>query len=97
MRIPSGVIRALILRGIVLWFLGRVMASVVLAWANIPGGSPLQPVWMLAVAAALVHFDLHRRKELVLLHNLGVATAPAIVIGTIPAFLLESALLTLHA
>jgi hypothetical protein len=96
-RIPPLLLRTLILRGLVLWFLARVMAIVVLAWADISGGSPLQPVWTLAVAASLVLADLHRRKELLLLHNLGVATAPAIVIGTIPAFLFESALLLWRA
>ena len=51
------------------------------------------PVWALALTASLLHLDLHRRKELMLVHNLGVATVQAVVIGTLPAMLFEMVLL----
>ena len=52
------------------------------------------PVWVLAVSASLIHLDLHRRKELMLANNLGVTTVHAMMIGTIPALLFETVLLT---
>ena len=77
-----------------MWFLARLMGLAVLSAAGAPGGGAMLPVWALAVSASLVHIDLHRRKELMLVKNLGVTTAHAVVIGTIPALLFETVLLT---
>jgi hypothetical protein len=65
------------------------MASAVLLSA---GGGAVLPVWAVAVSASLVHLDLHRRKELMFLNNLGVATSQAVFIGSIPALLFETML-----
>ena len=97
MRIPPSLVRVLILRGIVLWFLARLMAIAVLSFARVSGGGALLPVWAMAVSASLVLLDLRRRRELMLLNNLGVATSLAVFIGSIPAILFEGARLVLVA
>ena len=51
------------------------------------------PVWTLAMSASLVLIDLWRRKELVLLHNLGVTTHAAVIVASVPALVLEAGLL----
>ena len=89
---PRVLIRALILRGIGLWFFARLMAIAVLSSAGVAGGGEL-PVWTLAASAILVRLDLHRRKELMLLNNIGVATGNAVFIGSLPALLFETVLL----
>lgn len=91
---PPVLLKTLILRGISLWFLARLMGLAVFSSAGAPGGGAMLPLWALAVSASLVHIDLHRRKELMLVKNLGVTTAHAVVTGTIPALLLEIMLLT---
>ena len=91
---PPVLLKTLILRGISLWFLARLMGVAVLSAAGAHGGGAMLPVWALAASASLVHIDLHRRKELMLVKNLGVTTAHAVVIGTIPALLFETVLLT---
>jgi len=50
---------------------------------------PIMSFWGVVITAALVLVDLHRRKEVMLLHNLGVTTQHAILVGTIPAVMLE--------
>ena len=94
MRLPPYLLKTQILRGIVLWFVARLVGLAVLSLAGAPGGGAMLPAWVVAVSASLVHLDLHRRKELMLVNNLGVATAQAVVIGTIPALLFETMLLT---
>ena len=79
------------------------MAIATLAWAESIGGAAtirtpegdvvLLPLWTLLVSPTLLLFDLHRRKELSLLHNLGVATSQAVFTGTMPAVILESLVL----
>jgi len=69
------------------------MAVAVLSSAGVAGGGVVLPVWTLAVSASLVHLDLHRRKELMLLKNIGVATGNAVFIGSLPALLFEAVLL----
>jgi len=81
------------LRGISIWFFARLMAIAVLSSAGVAGGGVVLPVWTLAVSASLVHIDLHRRKELMLVNNMGVASGNAVFIGSLPAFLLEAVLL----
>jgi hypothetical protein len=89
------VVRALILRGIVLWFLTRLMASAVLSGASTQGA--ILPLWAVAVTASLVRLDLSRRKELILLHNLGATTSHVVLIGSIPALLFEGAIAAFRA
>jgi hypothetical protein len=45
------------------------------------------------VSSTLLLVDLHRRKELALLHNLGIVTSQAVVVGTVPAIIMEALLL----
>ena len=90
---PAVLMRALIQRGVGIWFFARLMAIAVLSSAGVAGGGVVLPVWALAVSASLVHLDLHRRKELMLLNNIGVATGNAVFIGSLPALLFETVLL----
>ncbi len=106
MRIPRRFLRALLLRGTALWFLARGMAIVIIAWAAQNGGRGVEmsdgawallPWWTLAMTPALVLLDLHRRREVLLLNNLGIVTGRAVFIGTIPSFVMEAAMLAARA
>ena len=93
-RLPSPIVKALLLRGTAVWLFARFMAAVVIAAAKDQGldvGHELVPVWVLLMAPALVLVDLHRRKEITLLHNLGVNTRFAVAVGSVPTLLLEAA------
>ena len=57
------------------------------------GGGVLVPLWTIAVSSTLLLVDLHRRKEFALLHNLGIVTSQAVVVGTVPAIIMEALLL----
>ena len=57
--------------------------------------SPLLPVWVIVMTASLTLVDLHRRKELALLHNLGITTSTVVVVATLPAMFAEAALVML--
>ena len=96
-KIPPGFQRQLIIRGVVVWLLTRLAGLVVLAiWRAMVRDKAMldsltvHPVPTMVVAAALILVDLHRRKELMLLNNLGVATSHAVFIGSIPALVFES-------
>lgn len=104
-QLPPRYARALLIRGAVVWLLARIAAIATLAWAESIGGAAttrtaegdvvLLPLWTLLVSPMLLLFDLRRRKELMLLQNLGVATSQAVIIGTLPAVVLESLVLML--
>lgn len=83
------------MRGAVLWFLSRLMAKGMMSYANVESGASgtLVPVWTLLMLPSLMLADLWRRKELALLHNLGVTTHAAVLVATIPALVIEAALL----
>jgi hypothetical protein len=89
--IPPRLLRALLIRGAILWALARVSVIVVFAMAEI---SPIQLLafWSVLATSALLLVDLNRRKELILLHNLGITTLSAVLIGSLPAVVLEAAL-----
>lgn len=93
-RLPTRLLKTLLVRGTVLWFLARLMAMAMLAWVAAVVG-PLVPLWTVVAASTLVFVDLHRRKELILLHNLGVSTSSAVLTGSIPALSCEVILLML--
>ena len=104
MRIPPGFQRQLIIRGVAVWVLTRLASLLVIAiWRAMVrdkamlDGVTVHPVAAVVVAATLVLIDLHRRKEITLLHNLGVATSHAVFIGSIPALVLETMRLVLVA
>jgi hypothetical protein len=86
---------ALVLRGIGVWVFARMMSIAALRSAGVPDAGTELPVWVLVVSASLIHLDLHRRKETMLLNNLGVTTIQAVCVGTIPALMFETALLAL--
>lgn len=92
-RLPPLVLKALLLRGTGAWLFTRFMAAVVMSAAKAQGldvGDALVPVWVLVTSPALVLLDLQRRKEISLLHNLGVTTRFAVGVGAVPALLLEA-------
>jgi hypothetical protein len=95
-RLPVPLLRAFLIRGTVLWLLSRVMGKVIFAAANMtPSGGMLFPAWIVVMAGSLMVADLHRRKELMLLYNLGIPAWRAAAVATIPALVMESLLVVL--
>jgi hypothetical protein len=103
LRIPPRLLRALLLRGVVLWFLAQLVAVAIMAAARVANGEAAAlyinwntvSLWALVMLPGLMLVDLRRRKELALLHNLGVTTHGAVIVGITPALVLEAGLLTL--
>jgi hypothetical protein len=93
----------LLVRGTVLWFLARLMAIAIMAAARAANGEAAAlyinwntvSVWTLLMLPGLMLVDLRRRKELALLHNLGVTTHGAVIVAIIPGIVLEAGLLML--
>lgn len=85
------------MRGTVLWILARLMATAMIVYASAESGASglVVPVWTLLVLPGLMLADLWRRKELVLIHNLGITTPVAVIVGSTPALVLETGLLLL--
>ena len=95
-RLPLPLFRAFLIRGTVLWLLSRVMGKVIFAMANMtPSGDLLFPAWIVVMAGSLMLADLHRRKELMLLYNLGIPAWRAAAVATVPAFVMETILVML--
>jgi hypothetical protein len=81
------------MRGSGLWLLSRVMGKVVFAFASMtPSGNLLFPAWVVVMAGSLMIADLYRRKEVMLLNNLGIPVWRAAAVATIPALVLEALL-----
>lgn len=59
--------------------------------------APLLSIWIVVMTASLTLVDLHRRKELSLLHNLGIATSRTVMMATIPAIVLETVFVMLRS
>ena len=59
-------------------------------WAN-DSNNALLPIWVVALSPMLVLFDLHRRREITLLNNLGVTTRFLVAVGGVPSVLFEAA------
>jgi hypothetical protein len=100
-RIPAHYLQALLLRGVVLWAVSRLMAKGLFLFiassvdretaAAFTQGNPFVLTgWTLTLTAALVWVDLYRRQEVFLLANLGVIIPHAVLIGTIPAMVMET-------
>lgn len=92
------------MRGTVFWILARLMAKGIMlmakgimSYANVEGGASgtAVPVWTLLMLPSLMLADLWRRKELALIHNLGITTHGAVIVGSVPAMVLEAGLLLL--
>ena len=92
--LPPRLLRTLLVRGATLWLLARVMGMAVLAAVSAPA-SPFLPSWAVVMTAGLTLVDLHRRKELPLLHNLGIPTSSAVAVAAAPAIALEVVLVML--
>ena len=83
-----------------MWLFVRFMAAVVISAAKDQGldvGNSLVPLWVLLASPALVLIDLQRRKEISLLHNLGVTTQFAVAAGTVPTVVFEAVLAVVKA
>ena len=93
-RIPSVFLQQLLVRGAILWLLVRLMAVALLRASGQAAESGV-PLWTVAMAASLVLVDLHRRKEIMLLQNLGITTVSAVSMAALPAVAFEVALLFL--
>ena len=52
--------------------------------------------WSLVLSAALVRLDLSRRHEVAMLNNLGVVTSHAVILGTVPAIVMETTVAVLR-
>ena len=83
-----------LLRGSVLWVGVRLMASAALALSK---ADPLHltftaTLWLVALASALGWADVQRRRESILLGNLGISPLMTIAWFTIPATIGESLL-----
>jgi len=100
MRIPVRFSRTLLIRGMAIWALSRLMVQALYmviasnsgnetAAAYTNGNPIILAGWTLVLAASLVRIDLHRRHEVALLNNLGVVTSHAILLGTVPAVVME--------
>lgn len=106
-RMPVLYSRTLLLRGAVVWLFARLMVMVLYLFiaagapagtaAAFTNGNPLVlSGWTLALTVALMRVDLHRRHEVDLLNNLGVITSRAVILGTVPALVMESAMMLLR-
>ena len=98
MTFPPRLLRTLLLRGTFIWIFARIMAVATLAMAqsSVSRDSPLYvanatvpPSWTVALTALLCLADLRRRKETMLLANLGIRMPEAILVASTPAILIE--------
>jgi hypothetical protein len=64
-----------------------------LAYARVSPVGAIVAFWAVVMTAGLMLADLRRRKEVVLLSNLGVQTTNAVLLGTVPAIAMEVLLL----
>jgi hypothetical protein len=94
-RIPPRYLKTLLLRGTALWLLGRIMGKAALASVSATESAGLLSGWVVVMTAGLILIDLHRRRELALLHNLGVTTGRAVMLATLPAIVLEPVIVML--
>lgn len=92
--LPPAFLRTLLVRGTVLWVFATLSAFAILAYAETLNSQTAAtvPVWAIVVTPLLCFADLRFRKELTLLHNLGVSTAYALVVGTIPSVVIAGIL-----
>jgi hypothetical protein len=103
-RVPSKYLQTLLLRGAALWLFARLIAVAVVAASAAMGGkewaidsnSALLPIWIVLLSPLLVLFDLHRRREVTLLNNLGVTPRFLVVVGAAPPVMFEVILAFMH-
>lgn len=107
MPLPHPILRRLLVRrGFVLWVLARLLLiAVILGARALAGrGAALPSAWELLAApqvlpfmALLAWIDLHRRREVLLIGNLGHSQGTAILVACAPAIAGELAALALFA
>lgn len=101
-RIPVRYARTLLIRGLVIWAVARLAVQALYlviassadqetAAAFTHGNPTILAVWTVVLSAALVRLDLYRRHEIDLLNNLGVPTSHVILLGVLPAVVMETA------
>lgn len=108
-RIPFHYSRVLLLRGLAVWLLARVGVEALYRFiaasagrdsemaAALTHGSPvILAAWTVVLSAILIRFDLYRRHEVTLLNNLGVLTSHVVLLGTVPAVVMETAVTILR-
>ena len=104
MPLPHPILRRILMRrGLTLWFLARLMLLVALVMLPALAGGRVVPLptWrellaapqVLPFLAFLVWVDLPRRREPMLLANLGHTQAGAVLLACVPGILLEGAAL----
>jgi hypothetical protein len=73
------------------------MGKVIFAFAGVtPSGTLLFPAWVVVMSGSLMIADLYRRKEVMLLNNLGIPVWRAAAAATVPALALETLLVLLR-
>jgi hypothetical protein len=93
---PRAFVIALVTRALIIWAGMRVLLALGIALldAGPPFRLPASTAFVLAlVAATLGWIEVRRRREHLLLGNLGVGQAALFLIGLVPAAILESLLL----
>ena len=108
-RIPVRYVRALLMRGLAVWILSRLGVEALYRFiadsagrdsevaAALTNGSPMiLAAWTLVLSATLMRLDLYRRQEVALMHNLGIVTSNLILVGVVPAIVMESAMVILR-
>ena len=108
-RIPVRYSRTLLFRGVAIWMLARLAVVALYTFiaasarrspdvaSAFTAGSPIiLTAWTIALSTVLVRLDLHRRQEIAMLHNLGVLTSHAILLGLLPAIVMEAAMAVLR-
>jgi hypothetical protein len=82
---------ALLVRASMFWLGARGIVAILLLRAELDPIelSYAQATWLIAAVAFLVWWETRRRGELLLLANLGHSHVPVLLLGTIPALLME--------
>lgn len=108
MPLPHPILRRLLVRrGFTLWLLARLMLLVALVFLPILGGGRVTPppAWrdllaapqVLPFLAFIVWVDLHRRREALLIANLGHPVTGVVLLACVPGIALEAAALMAFA
>ena len=108
-RIPIRYVRPLLVRGLAVWILSRMGVEALyrfiadsaggnseMAGAFTNGSPIILAAWSVVLSATLMRLDLYRRHEVALMNNLGALTSHVVLLGTLPAVAMESALAILR-
>ena len=92
---PARLLRTFLLRGICFWFLARLMGMAVLGGSTNESSGLLLSIWVVVMTASVTLIDLHRRREVALLHNLGITITGTVGVAAFPAVIIEAGLVML--